>query len=358
VEPEGRNLPLDLELLLPGDTPVSVPFRDTFVARSPYELVRRGERHYLCIENAEVEVRLAQPAGGPLGDIALLRGGFLSLAPVPTCRLRRMGRACPIGHGGTASVDDVVGAVRAVLAERPVEMVSLWAGRTDAEDRGIAAIEPYIRAIKRSFDVLVGVDAVPPETNDWIDRTYAMGVDTIAYDVGVFGPKHFERVFPGLTRERYLSALSYAVSVFPRGAVASNLLVGLEPPQSTLLGIESLCDLGVVPVLPLYRPLCHSCGIDLRAAEMPEVEDLAILYGHLYEELKRRKLPGTWARTLSVVTTPLEARFFGGEEAKLQLFLRSVFGARFGYKLSARLADLRRALRVKEVRDSLDSSGL
>jgi hypothetical protein len=111
----------------------------------------------------------------------------------------------------------------------------------------------------------------------------------------------------------------------------------------------------VVPVLPLYRPFK---GIDLRSGEVPPVEDLAAIYGHLYETLKHRKLPGKWVRNVSVGTTPLEARFFVGEEARLQVMLRGFFGTRFGSRLGARLSDLRRSLRVKEVRESLDSSGL
>jgi hypothetical protein len=369
----------DLDLVLPGETWVSVPFRDPFAARSPYKLLRGPGGFELARGEARLPVEVVPPpafyekrtaSGVPLAEIGVLRGGFLALAPFKTCHLIEVGRACafcsavpPEGLRAEAraprTVDDVVEAVRAAVEERPVEIVYLSFGMTEADDRGIALLEPYIRAIKRSFDVLVGVDIVPPRTDAWIDRTYAMGVDTLAYNLEVFGPEHFERLCPGLAREvgreRYLEALTYATTVFPRGAVTSNLIVGLEPPLSTMLGIDRLAEIGVVPVLPLYRPFK---GIDLRSGEVPPVEDLAAIYGHLYETLKRRKLPGKWVRNVSVGTTPLEARFFVGEEARLQVMLRGFFGTRFGSRLGARLSDLRRSLRVKEVRESLDSSGL
>ena len=38
------------------------------------------------------------------------------------------------------------------------------------------------RAIRKHLHVLIALNLVPPATNEWIDVTYAMGVDALYYD--------------------------------------------------------------------------------------------------------------------------------------------------------------------------------
>jgi len=42
--------------------------------------------------------------------------------------------------------------------------------------------------------------------------------------------------------------------IFPNGTVASHLIVGLEPFGSTIKGVDYLTRIGVIPILPVYRP--------------------------------------------------------------------------------------------------------
>ena len=87
--------------------------------------------------------------------------------------------------------------------------------------------------------MLISLDLVPPETNDWIDKTYAMGVDALYYDSDFFNPndespREFQK-----HKARQLEALAYAAKIFPTGAVLSHLVVGLEPLQDTLAEYRS-----------------------------------------------------------------------------------------------------------------------
>ena len=188
-----------------------------------------------------------------------------------------------------------------------------------------------------------------------------MGVDSLSYNLEVYDPQAFAELCPGLHRtigrERFLDALYYATTVFPPGAVISHLIVGAEPIESTLDGIEELIRSRVVPVLPVFRPFK---GIDLRVdasqLSVPSTRELSGLYGHLYQSLKKARLPMEWVQQISAVTTPAEGRFFVETGALGGLFQRL---ARPGKRSpSATLSDWRRALRVKEVDDSLKSSGL
>ena len=166
------------------------------------------------------------------------------------------------------SVQEVVEVVRAAFAEGCVEFVYFNPSYVGSEDAGIAFLEPYIQAIKRHFDTLVAVQIHPPQSNQWIDRTYAMGVDALSYSVEMHDHDALARRCGGrvryIGRERYYEALAYAASVFPSGTVWSDLILGLESTESTLQGIDALVRIGVLPVLSVFalvipvrsRPLC------------------------------------------------------------------------------------------------------
>ena len=368
-----------LDLILPESTWVTAPFAATIGQESPFTLSTEGKKGLLSWDGSSlppVKVECVPPSpfigvqtssGIPLLSFGACHGNFLALSPIGECKLLGAKDQCLFcslptqALPGRVPPEDVVEAVRIARAHRKVEMVFLNVGILGDDDRGIRALEPYIRAIKKAFDILVAVDALPPSSNSWIDRTYAMGVDSISYNMEVYDPAAFARLCPGLDRtigrNRFLDALHYATTVFPPGAVISHLIVGSEPIESTVAGVEELVRSRVVPVLPVFRPFK---GVDLRVdasqLTVPGTRELSALYGHLYQLLKKERLPMDWVQQISAVTTPAEGRFFVEMGGLGGLFQRlAPPGKR---SPSATLSDWRRALRVKEVDDSLKSSGL
>jgi len=55
--------------------------------------------------------------------------------------------------------------------------------------------------------------------------------------------------------ENYIKFLSYAIELFGINRVCSCIIVGLEPIEDTLKGVELLCKIGCVPVLSPYVPI-------------------------------------------------------------------------------------------------------
>jgi len=228
-------------------------------------------------------------------------------------------------------------------------------GHLGTDDGGVRFIEPYVNAIKKHFDILVAVDALPPTDNGWIERTYGMGVDAVSYNLEIFSPELFETICPGpsraIGRQRFLEALEYATTVFPNGAVTCHLIVGLEPLKATRDGIDTLTQMGVLPVLPVYRPFK---GRDMRFDTdleliTPTLEQLIELYAHLYNRVRAHRLNPHLVRDIAIVSTPTDARFFTENLGFWQAFRHRMMGTRFGRKTSTALSDLRRALRVREV---------
>ena len=151
------------------------------------------------------------------------KGSSVSTAPVILI--------CSTDEAGAFSVDEILEVVEAVKKEKVAEIIYLSLGFTSEDDGGIEFLAPYIKAIKKHFRILVAVEALPPKRNSWIDDTYAMGADSVLYNLEIFDKGLFEIICPGrselIGRKRYLDALKYAASIFPNGTVASHLIVGL-----------------------------------------------------------------------------------------------------------------------------------
>jgi hypothetical protein len=203
-----------------------------------------------------------------------------------------------------------------------------------------------VAEIRKHLNVLISLDLVPPATDDWIDRTYAIGVDALYYDTDFFNPndepkKEFEK-----HKTRQLEALAYAAKIFPAGAVLSHLVVGFEPVEETKKSVDLLIDRGVVPVLAYFPPYD---GSELRARWTAFPEKVQDLYAHLYERLVRTRLNPQWVQQYDVVLTPLEGRFFSPQSPRYHLKLKNFYETGFGRAVRFGLAGLRRHLRVREV---------
>jgi hypothetical protein len=363
----------DLDLVLPGGTWASVPVMGGPAARTPYTLVADGDAFAITADGsgASTRVDVRRPShffthvtstGLPFGRIGTVHGPYLALSPTNRCTLlndRDRCRFCGVGQDGlthgAVPVEDILEAIRIARAEHPVELVYLSVGHLQSRDGGVRFLEPYVAAIKKHFDILVAVDALPPAEDGWIDRTYGIGVDAVSYNLEIFDPQVFEVVCPGVSREigreRFLEALAYAATVFASGGVACHLIVGLEPIASTHAGIDALTGIGVLPVLPAYRPFK---GRDMRrdtdiTLYPPTLEELQELHAHLYRAVKGARLNLHLVRDIAIVTTPLEGRFFAGDDGLWTALGHRLMGSRVGRRTSAYLSDLRRALRVRTI---------
>lgn len=372
-----RGLAGGVDLILPGDIWVNVPVEEEFAASSPLVLEKEGNTFFLSGHGGRIDVEpvphlsfydRTTSKGTPFYQIAILHGGYVHITPSNKCQFFDMDLYCrfcnekknffPIARE-FITMEEVLEIIDVAFTEGVADSVEFNIGYFDTADRGISFLEPFIKAVKRNFDTLVAVDAQPPEDIRWIDRTYAMGVDNISYHLEIFDKDIFAELCPGKSRmigwDKYIEALSYAAGVFQSGAVSSNLIVGLESPESTISGIDYLTKNGVIPILPVFRPLK---GTPLQDRATPDVEDIAPIYGYLYSAVKKSRINMSWSKNVSTYMTPLEGRYFAGEDAKLHVAMQNIYKSRIGGKAVRGLAGLRRRLKVKEVDESFESSGL
>lgn len=357
-----HDFPEDFILILPENTHVTV----TSNPHSPYSLEKKGEGLLLKSREGNLDVQALFPPsasrektsrGYRVGDLIHVHGGFLAAAPRGPCRFAKSGFACK--YCGTKetprrtdySNEDFVEAMQILLKETPAEIIHLSSGFVETEDGGIAMIEPLVREIRKHLNILISVDVMPPATNQWIDRTYAAGVDMVYYDLDVFDPTLFAALYPEkdktIRQKRYLEALEYAVKIFPKGAVTSHLVLGLEPLESTQKGIDALTDLGVVPLITFFPPQPES---SLAMRWQPNLKEIIPIFSYLYQRTQEKKLSTNWIRQIDVVLTPLEGRHFVGGKSGLTVAMKNFYHTSIGRKAAFGLSAIRRKLKVREVK--------
>src|SRR4029453_17092948 len=298
--------------------------------------------------------------GVPMRRVASVLGNHLLVHPAGACGFSVQGAPCRFcvegarGRGDAeASVADVVEVVGAVFDEGGAESVFLNSDMFDAEDGGLAFLGPYVEGIRKHFDTLVAVQVHPPRTDRWIDWACALGVDALSFNLEIFDPQLLDRHCIGrmryIGRQRYLDALGHPARIFPSGAVWSDLVLGIEPSESTIAGIDALAALGVVPVLSARRSLSP-------AAAPLDPADLRRLLEHLYTAVRERGINMGWVRDLVAGVAPLEAHPSGG--AALTRAVQGITRSRLGALAARGLARFRRRLPVKSISDSFESSHL
>jgi hypothetical protein len=354
--------PAVLDLRLPDRICVTAPIDDHRAAASPFRLVAEGGRHVLVRggnggdEGLRIEVRAIEAphfyarrttSGTPMRRIAAVRGGHLIVSPSSACGFSVQGTPCRFCLEGArtrlerdaATPAEVVEVVRAALEEGIDGAVYFNTGSFESDDGGIAFLAPYVEAVRRHFDVLVAAQVHPPASLGWVDRTYAMGVDALSYNLEVWNAEILRRRCVGrahyIGRERYLEALARAAEIFPNGTVWSDLVIGIEPTESTLAGIDALAALRVVPVVAL-------CA----GQEPPDESVIPPVLAHLSGAVRRQNIHIGWVRDLARGISPLEAQQFSDRRGGAGL-MWSLTRWRLGALAARNLARFRRRLRVR-----------
>jgi len=351
-----------IHLVLSPKISVSVHLNENG-AESPFTLRRENGQFRLEVGGDEsVPVEWTAPlnayqrktsSGVLVSDILTVHGDYVAVHPSHPCRFGASGLSCrycgsskELSEHPPFTPRDLVEAIQLVMEEKRCDIVTLSSGHAGTPDGGVELLEPWVAEIRKHLNVLIALDLEPPESNEWIDQAYAIGVDALYYDSDFFNPNEQAPEDFQKHKARQLEALSYAVHIFPRGAVLSHLVVGLEPIEETVRSIDLLLDRMVVPVLAYFPPY-HGSSLRVRWSATPD--RVAPVYAHLYERLIGGRLNAHWVQQYDVILTSLEGRFLSPQEPGRHLKLQNFYETRLGRSVRFGMASLRRHLRVREV---------
>ncbi|MEA2063329.1 MAG: radical SAM protein [Gemmatimonadota bacterium] len=321
-----------LEVILPGGLYTNIPVTEDFAAGSPFVLHRSGpDGGYVIYREDEpvAPVTLApRPAwydratshGTRMNRIGTLQGTYLGIYPAKVCQYweeepRSNCKFCSVGlnlgHDDALdkTVEDVVETVGAAVAESRITYVDFNTGHYEG-DTYLDILEPYIRAVKKSYGLLIGVQTPPHHDLARYRHLKKIGVNRVSFCFELWDTQRFQEVCPGKHRQygldRYLEAIEYCASVFH--TTNGEIVAGLESPESSIEAIDWITSVGAVPTVCVFRPLK---GTDYENVPPPETGDMVPVFRRMYEACMEKGLMIGVAPNVkvSLVMLPEEGRY-------------------------------------------------
>jgi biotin synthase-related radical SAM superfamily protein len=231
-------------------------------------------------------------------------------------------------------VGEVMEVIHAAREESGLTYVDFNTGHYAGETY-LDILERYIRRIKQETGILVGVQTPPHSDLKRYDALRELGVNRVSFCFEIFDPCVFKEVCPGKDRqyglERYLEAVRYCATLGKQGprhepwVTNGEIIVGLEPPESSIQAIDWITSVGAIPTVCVFRPLA---GTDYADMQPPETEPLVPVFRRLYEACMERGLPIGVAPNIhvSLVLLPDECRSLSPRRFPLQTLKLKLMG--------------------------------
>lgn len=239
-----------------------------FIGSAPYELDWEGGKFVVRGSGLESAARYwPQPkyhgefgiTREPLNRFVYTHADRARLAPIQGCAMSC--EFCNIpweDEYGTKSIDGMVDALQTALNDpiQPAHHVLISGGTPRVRDFGLLR-ETYRRVLTALPGVGVDIMMVPVPGLLDLDELAKLGANELSINLEVWS----DAIAAQLMRQKhrhgrghYLQFIEDAANTFGPRKVRSMLMVGLEPIEDTLRGIEAIIQRGGVPVLSPFRP--------------------------------------------------------------------------------------------------------
>jgi len=337
-----------LELILPKNLWTNVPVVEDFVKNSPYELIEEGDQFFITYYGEKVVPVEFAPlprwydqrttSGKKMDRVGTLQGTYLGIYPSSVCEYwtekpKSNCKFCSVGlnlgadDANEKTVEEVMETVHAARNETGITYVDFNTGHYAGETY-LDILEPMIQRIKAETDLFVGVQTPPHHDLSRYDRLQEMGVNRVSFCFEIFDPDIFVEVCPGKHREygldRYLEAVEYCAGLSKKATLLNpwvsngEIIVGVEPPASSIAAIDAITSVGAIPTVCVFRPLK---GTDMEEVASPSSEELYPVFARLYDACMEQKLPIGLAPDIhvSLVLLPEECRFLSAQPGRFRL---------------------------------------
>jgi radical SAM protein (TIGR04043 family) len=294
----GGAGPSDALFLWVRGLPLTVPWKASFVERSPYTLhLTDGGATLYHGEDTVGPVKLPrrpriydmQTADGiPYWKIALLHLDSIASTVVQKCIYWGTAEQCGFcGIELTRGEQTIPVKTPAQLAEVCTAArdydgavdVTLTTGSVNRRDRGALYISRCAAAIKDSSGLPIQVQFEPPDDLAVLEQVHDAGVDAVGIHIETFDPDVLARVASGKARcgvDGYFRCWDRAVAIFGRGRVTTYVILGMGERRELIEeGCRRAIEMGVYPFVVPLRPVPGTLMAD---TPPPPAEYVASVY--------------------------------------------------------------------------------
>ena len=157
--------------------------------------------------------------------------------------------------------DDIYDVVKEAIIDNPVcSHLAMTAGAF--KDDGLGNLPNILEKLKplleiKNFPIVTAITATRnKEETEYLCST---GISSVAFNLEIWDEKIFNEICPGKTRrigrERWIESLKEARDLLKPARALSSFVVGLEPMESVLSGIDYLSSNGIWPIMSPFVPM-------------------------------------------------------------------------------------------------------
>lgn len=217
-------------------------------------------------------------------SVAFLATDRLRINYMPVCYYKCVGKSCAFcnlpSQNQNYGETDIQEIIDAYLCQEEFRHILIGGGSADPDSRFQEVIRLAHFLHKRTRKPLY-LMSLPPQDPGCVKALYEAGVSEMAFNIEIFDRVLASRYMPGkgsIPLKRYILALTEAVSFLGRqGNVRSMLIVGFDPKETLLEGVRTLCEIGVQPMLSVFRPMP---GTPLEHMLPPSLQDILEIFEH------------------------------------------------------------------------------
>lgn len=259
-----------LDIVIDDAIYINAPYMVTFSELSPFEIDFIDKTYILKYYNkvmANVKVRTIDinanritKSGIPYYAIGYMGVDRLRIHARSGCyfKSKQIGcHFCGIEGGDIFSMTDIKEVLDTYKNVSEIRHFLVGGGSFNPSDDFQKVLE-IVRYIRITFKRNIYLMSIPPIDATILFKLKEAGVTEVAFNLEIYDRIRAKKIMPGkgnIPFKRYDTAFQTAVKLWGKnGNVRSTLIVGLEPKESTIQGIEYLCSIGVSPILALFKP--------------------------------------------------------------------------------------------------------
>ncbi len=256
-----------ISLILPGDIYINAQFAGKFVSSDI--ILDYSDKFFIKYNNEKVEIKILplpdyfdkkNSEGVPYSKIIMSHADRMRINPIWGCHFSC--KYCDFNKEKYAKIpfEKFKEAIDVALADKNLKpkhlLISGGVPKPEDEEFLDLIYEKVTKYLKQK-NIPTDIMLTPNKREGYLAKLKSWGVNALSINIEIFDSKIAQKLNPQkaeLTKELYFDFIKEAVEVFGIGKVRSILIIGLEPIEDTLEGVEEITKLGSDIVLSPFVP--------------------------------------------------------------------------------------------------------
>ncbi|KZX17410.1 biotin synthase [Methanobrevibacter cuticularis] len=155
--------------------------------------------------------------------------------------------------------EDIGEVAAAAWAEGKVNHINMTGG-CYISGKELEVVDAIASAIKKHTGKtkISGLVAPAPAKGDNIQGYFDTGIQSLSFNMEVWDEGYYKAICPGksatTSHDEFITSITQAIDIYGRGNVYVSLVMGLEPRETFLEGIETLSSMGVNVIPFVWAP--------------------------------------------------------------------------------------------------------